>query len=503
MTTKFVKIKFFLFSLTFIFFINNCYSQTINFETANPNIYVSDADGTFNLIWDHYLTYENSIITVEHFVEAPLNMLGKADYWVVYRDDRANFPDLSNYASSVAINNLPSGQHKFVFTDCHDEWYYSTLETQCRTATIKLSVPPKLNDSGMFPRVVGGTNGTASVYLGADQQFDRPVVILQGYTLFGKTPYFDTWYNNLNQSGLLSTLRSQGYDIVLYQYYDSTAGIAAAASGLEIMLRRFNTIDFPRVRSVSLYGESMGGVVARYALLHLKKLGVSNKVTTWISHDAPHLGAYVPQTLIDNIYKLYDKIDENGCGLSSSCRAGRREVKRYITDINKLTPSELLINAPAGVNARNSLISTLNSMGNFPSIPSLGIANGTLSSPQGAATSYKVGEFKLDRPWPYQNIFFALWNNPTFENRPGGYEDFYSIFMETVRTASSGNISNITYTSQKHTFVTTESALSGSPTASPFTSIVTADITTANEKHVQQTSIKKNAIVNWLNAYQR
>ena len=477
-----------------------CYSQTINFETANPNTYYQDEDGSFTLAWDDSLTRTNSIIYIEHFVEAPLNILGKADYWIPYHDDRENFPDLADYASSVEITNLPVGRHKFVFQDCYNEWYFNTLETYCRNATIKVTVPPKIDDSGMFPIVSGGTNGNARVYMGADQLFDRPVVILQGYTLFGKAPYFENWYNTLNQYGLLGTLRSQGYDRVLDQYHDTTAGIAAAAAGLEVMLARFNSPDFPRVRSVALYGESMGGVVARYALLHLKQLGITNKVVTWISYDAPHLGAHIPQTLIDNLYKLYDKIDENGCGLSGFCRDSRREVKRYINDLNKRTTSELLSNAPAGSGHRNALISTLSSMGNFPNIPSLGISNGTFNSSQGTPTSYKVGSFKLDRPWPYKNIFFELWNNPTFENKPGGYEDFYSAFMETIRNAG---LSNISYTPQKHTFVTTDSALAGTSASSPFTSTITADAPLVNERHLQQTSIKKNAIVNWLNIYQR
>ena len=41
-------------------------------------------------------------------------------------------------------------------------------------------------------------------------------------------------------------------------------------------------------------GQSMGGVIARYALKDMENKGLPHDPRTYISHDAPHLGANVP-----------------------------------------------------------------------------------------------------------------------------------------------------------------------------------------------------------------
>ena len=43
-----------------------------------------------------------------------------------------------------------------------------------------------------------------------------------------------------------------------------------------------------------ILGQSMGGVIARYALRKMEDAGMEHQVSLYISHDSPHLGANVP-----------------------------------------------------------------------------------------------------------------------------------------------------------------------------------------------------------------
>ena len=49
-------------------------------------------------------------------------------------------------------------------------------------------------------------------------------------------------------------------------------------------------------------GPSMGGLISRYALAYLEKIGINHNTRLWVSFDSPHLGANIPLGLQTSLY---------------------------------------------------------------------------------------------------------------------------------------------------------------------------------------------------------
>jgi hypothetical protein len=100
-------------------------------------------------------------------------------------------------------------------------------------------------------------------------------------------------YDLLNQQNLLEDLRGEGFDAVVLDFTEATEPIQRNAFVLTELLTEVNALTPPGT-SVALVGASMGGLVARYALLWLEAQGIDHQVRTYLSFDAPHGGANIP-----------------------------------------------------------------------------------------------------------------------------------------------------------------------------------------------------------------
>ena len=134
----------------------------------------------------------------------------------------------------------------------------------------------------------------------------KPFIVVEGFDpwifsyMFGDVPqenvhlgftnhttFYDNWEN--------SVLRNN-YDLIYIDWDNSLADIRANAQLLEQIIERVNQMK----RTSSSYeknvvmGQSMGGLVARYALKNMEQNAKSHDVSTFISHDSPHWGANVP-----------------------------------------------------------------------------------------------------------------------------------------------------------------------------------------------------------------
>ena len=127
-----------------------------------------------------------------------------------------------------------------------------------------------------------------------------PFIIVEGFELPENLHYalidscehrscdIDTVYNRLS-NGLKA-----GFDIVYVNWYNAEADIRANAELLERIIEYVNRHKVVNGYSSVLMGQSMGGLVARYALCKMEQEHRLHNVTTFISHDSPHLGANVP-----------------------------------------------------------------------------------------------------------------------------------------------------------------------------------------------------------------
>ncbi|ALU43066.1 esterase/lipase family protein [Pseudoalteromonas rubra] len=340
--------------------------------------------------------------------------------------------------------------------------------------------------------------GYADVYMGNDNRLNKPVVVVQPYhvDISGSSYTKQAFYNDVNSGGLMSSLRSAGYDVILYRYRYQDKGIEYNADGVKRLLEVINSKS--GVSSTSFVGLSMGGVVTRFALREIEKTGSLNNVASFISFDAPHLGANFPRSILDNTNRLLDKVDSSLCGLSGDCREARRQLEAITAKLNTKTFKELIMDTPSGSSDRSALLSKLASLGHVQTVPTLAITNGAQSRTQGAPTAIMTSHFKLHRKW-YNggSKYFKVYTKPSVDNVAGGYADFYQVFSDLIANQSHPITPYVTI-GQKHSFVSTRSALAGS--ANYWDDV--AAYPSNNEAHMTLTYTKARKIREWLDRYQ-
>lgn len=130
----------------------------------------------------------------------------------------------------------------------------------------------------------------------------RPFIVVEGFDVWelmnewkddgsdmlGVTNHED-FYNN---PWLLKDI----YDLIYIDWFNPTASIVDNAETLMKVIRTVNQIkvsDSCDERTIIL-GQSMGGLIVRVALSLMESLDEPHGMSTYISHDVPHLGANVP-----------------------------------------------------------------------------------------------------------------------------------------------------------------------------------------------------------------
>ncbi|MCH2217243.1 MAG: hypothetical protein MK076_04050 [Flavobacteriales bacterium] len=114
-------------------------------------------------------------------------------------------------------------------------------------------------------------------YFGCDAVFDKPVIILQGYDPEDTNTIAAHTRPKFVSAGIEPKLRSHGYDVLYVDHKNSTRDITENAAFFEDLLDRVNEEkvgDHP----VIVIAVSMGGLVARYALMTKEQAGAINDV---------------------------------------------------------------------------------------------------------------------------------------------------------------------------------------------------------------------------------
>ena len=143
-------------------------------------------------------------------------------------------------------------------------------------------------------RVAAGvTGGEYVVFNGCDGVLDKPIIIAEGIDI-GQDVNIDDLLAKYYD--WLYVFRNHGYDLVFVNYNDGRDYIQNNAQVLKRVINAINqqTGNQP----LTVIGESMSGLVARYALREMEKDGQSHYVSHFISFDAPHQGANVPPGMI-------------------------------------------------------------------------------------------------------------------------------------------------------------------------------------------------------------
>jgi hypothetical protein len=133
----------------------------------------------------------------------------------------------------------------------------------------------------------GGGNGQARNHI------RKPFIWVEGINL---TP------NNIFMShhpvypNLYFTLMENGFDIVQLDFNNNPQWIQRNAELLITLIDKLQKemVENGSNHEIVIMGESMGGMVARYALTKMEHDGVSHNVRLYISHDSQHSGANIP-----------------------------------------------------------------------------------------------------------------------------------------------------------------------------------------------------------------
>jgi len=146
------------------------------------------------------------------------------------------------------------------------------------------------NEENPAGRIQLMPGGQAWLYNGCDRIFDKPVVIVEGFD-----PLNAVSISRLHTRYLFveNILKANGFDVIYLNFADGGASIQTNAAVLQQLLgdvKSKKTGSFP----ISVIGESMGGLVARYCLRTMEMNNVIHGVDKFISIDSPFLGANTP-----------------------------------------------------------------------------------------------------------------------------------------------------------------------------------------------------------------
>jgi len=147
----------------------------------------------------------------------------------------------------------------------------------------------------------------------------KPVIYLEGIDLLEQRHVPEIYAEMIHQPGLVM-LRNSGYDFVVVDWQNSRIDMRTNAASVIALIRYLITKIHDTTQFVVI-GESMGGVIGRYALTKMETTAYisggtspnpkSHNTRLFITIDAPQQGAIVPiaaQSAVDIIYAWPDVI---------------------------------------------------------------------------------------------------------------------------------------------------------------------------------------------------
>ena len=277
--------------------------------------------------------------------------------------------------------------------------------------------PVVFNDTIRVEKQVNGKTITAvaTIKYGTSNTLNaihRPFIVAEGFDPAVFNPFSpfisssNSFYHNkglLNIDtfyGKLSSSVKQIYDLIYIDWLNSEADIRDNADLLIDIIEEINRRKDAESYSSVLMGQSMGGLISRYALCKMEQEGRLHDVTTYISHDAPHLGANVPLSilyLIEDLgtYMNISFIKDAVCNaLAPLFDQTSQELKALYDGAHEVyfspSVSQMLINNVYGRGiAHSQFLSELNVMGFPAGDPGLSIKNICLTN--GAAVPLAYG----------------------------------------------------------------------------------------------------------------
>lgn len=246
------------------------------------------------------------------------------------------------------------------------------------------------------------TSGTAWLFYSSTGQtaLKRPVILADGFAPGGSS--VDGLYEGLERGEypFISTLRAAGFDVVLLGFADRTASIIDNAGvATECIMRAIAEREGNAPLTVG--GFSMGGLITRYALAKMERQRMNHEVSTYLSYDTPHRGAWLPLGV--QAFAHYVKDNWGGVGkpvFNSFSDLVNSPAARQMLRWHLETATGTTLDVTDGQHQdRTDFLEALERMGDWPQIPRLlGVANGTAT---GVGNSIPAGDTAMATYGPH------------------------------------------------------------------------------------------------------
>lgn len=279
-----------------------------------------------------YLDLKNSIFeSNDPFQKFEIDLLNGDGYKNYPYKDGQEIPFKFTAIGTTFVKvRLSTAQKEFIFNIA-----FNIVSTELPEfdMTFDLEVPSVITDekarsSNAF------TGGTASVQLGCDRVFNKPVIVIEGFDPVNSntiTGYLQPKYNVR-----FSQMQNAGYDIVYLSFSDATTWIQNNSSVLKQLINKINSSKVGNEKIIVI-GESMGGLVARHALRSMEQNNQIHNVSHYISFDSPHKGANIPV----GAQMLFE--DAGNTSVGQLAQLFSKEVRDFIAAFNSPAAQQMLI----------------------------------------------------------------------------------------------------------------------------------------------------------------
>ncbi|OON80943.1 esterase/lipase family protein [Streptomyces tsukubensis] len=222
--------------------------------------------------------------------------------------------------------------------------------------------------------------GTAWIFYSSSDQsaVRRPVILADGFApgpsngqqLFAGLENGDYPF--------ISTLRDNGFDVVLMGFADRSASILDNAEVAIECVRR-TIADREGNAPLTVGGFSMGGLVTRYALAKMEWHREQHETATYLSYDTPHRGAWLPLGVQVFAHFVREHWGSANPLLSMYSDLINSPAARQMLRWHMETGADATLDVGAGQDQeRTEFLTALERVGGWPQIPRLlGVANGT------------------------------------------------------------------------------------------------------------------------------
>ncbi|WP_208103808.1 hypothetical protein [Flagellimonas ochracea] len=206
-----------------------------------------------------------------------------------------------------------------------------------------------------------GVKGVAKLQIAAANEcktISKPLIVVEGFDsgLTGNHPIYgdtdlDYFLREVVDSdsqelqNLITADTEESFDIIYVNWADGTDWLQRNAYALEAVIEWVNSKkEDPTAPNVVL-GQSMGGVLVRYALRDMENNNLDHDTSLYISHDAPHQGAHVPPGALYMVRHVLNELITTPIGdVSVAIASGAYPVNEGRKLIDQPAVRQLLIN---------------------------------------------------------------------------------------------------------------------------------------------------------------